>query len=63
MAANREITASVGDWVRFYQGGRLVVGVVMYLSTLKYSGAPLVTTDIGEIPLEDILEVRRADGR
>ena len=48
---------SLGDWVRFYQNGRLVTGVVEYISlTMTYKRE--VHTDIGTVLLEDILETR-----
>ena len=50
---------AVGDWVRFYHGGRLVIGVVQYLEP-----APLlkhlqeIMTDAGSVNARYILEVR-----
>ena len=47
-----------GDWVRFYQNEKLVIGEVNYVikditSYLK------VCTDVGQVCLESILERRR----
>lgn len=37
----------VGDWVRFYQNGRLVIGQVQYVTEGKFSGEHVYCTDIG----------------
>lgn len=52
----REI--KVGDWVRFYQGGRLVVGIVQYVQP-RIDRQDYVQTDIGAIKESYVLEVRR----
>lgn len=49
-----------GDWVRFYSGGKLVLGIVAYLrkpETYPYEWEAL--TDVGSVRCEHILELRR----
>jgi hypothetical protein len=49
-----------GDWVSYYQAGKLVVGVVRYVRDRKqYPYEPEVLCDIGSVDLDAILEVRR----
>jgi hypothetical protein len=50
----------VGDWVRFYRGGVLVIGTVEYVYESR-SGSPRwnVMTDVGGTTEEEILETRR----
>ena len=47
----------VGDWVRFYEGGILVIGVVQYIEK-DLLGYTIVKTDIGSVDIRYILEVR-----
>jgi hypothetical protein len=47
----------IGDWVRFYQGGKLVIGVAQYLEK-DLLGYWIVKTDIGAIDERYILEAR-----
>lgn len=49
----------VGDWVRFYQNGKLTVGVVEYIEkdSLGYTN---LKTDIGSIGVQYVLEARRS---
>ena len=47
-----------GDWVRFYQNGKLVVGVVEYVIK-DITSYRQVCTDIGMVSQENILERRR----
>lgn len=49
--------AKVGDWVRFYKDGRLVIGEVKYIET---SGGVVFLTDQGGVDIESVLEVRSA---
>ena len=49
----------IGSWVRFYQGGELVIGIVQYHVPSGPLGDPYVYTDIGSIGLEYIIEVRQ----
>lgn len=53
--------AVVGDWVRFRQAGRLVVGVVQYVAKPEHywQGEAIYQTDIGEVDDASVLEVRR----
>jgi len=51
---------AVGDWVRFYQGSVLVIGVVQYVR--ETDSAPHVTearTDVGAILVTSVVERRR----
>lgn len=48
----------VGDWVRFYSLGRLIIGEVTYLQT-KTGGFKYALTDQGEVSFDSILEVRK----
>lgn len=53
--------AKVGDWVRFKQGGRLVIGVVAYAPECDWNfrqGRASYETDIGDTDDKSILEVR-----
>jgi hypothetical protein len=58
---NKSEKVKVGDWVRFYRNGELVLGVVQYVKPgrLSYS-AREVCTDTGAVAEDVILEVRRA---
>ena len=47
----------VGDWVRFYQDGILVIGVVQYMEK-DILGYTIAKTEIGSIDIRYILEVR-----
>lgn len=49
-----------GDWVRFYQNGRIVVGVVQYVQP-RHERQDYIQTDIGAIKESYVLEVRRAE--
>ncbi len=49
----------IGDWVRFYRNGALVIGVVAYLRTqTSYPWHDEAFTDQGVISVKDIIEVR-----
>ena len=50
-----------GDWIRFYQGGKLVIGVVGYVvPRASWESHDKAATDIGEVPLNLVREVRSA---
>lgn len=54
----------VGDWVRFYQatgrGSELRIGIVQYIKPrASWESCEKAATDIGEVSLDQILEVRR----
>ena len=53
------MTVKVGDWVRFYQGGALVIGIVQYRKKNSL-GYWIAHTDIGAIDERYILEARGA---
>lgn len=49
-----------GDWVRFYQGGTLVIGVVQYVRKSKtYPYEWIAITDVGMVCCDHIEDVRR----
>ena len=48
----------VGDWVRFYQNGKLTIGVVEYIEK-DLLGYANLKTDIGCIDIRYVLEARR----
>ena len=48
----------VGDWVRFYSNGRLVIGAVQYIENVRILGNINLHTDAGTIDVEDVYEVR-----
>ena len=53
----------VGDWVRFYNGGELVIGQVEYIVKDRYTFGYSLSTTAGGISLDYVLEVRkRNDG-
>jgi hypothetical protein len=51
------MSVKVGDWVRFYQGGKLVIGVVQYAEK-DLLGYMIAKTDIGVVDVRYILEAR-----
>lgn len=52
-------TIDVGDWVRFYQNGTLVIGVVQYIGKDRL-GYQELATDQGTVCVESVREVRKA---
>jgi hypothetical protein len=48
-----------GDWVRFYQCGKIVIGVVQYIEKDLYSSDLKIKTDIGCLRDYEVLEVRQ----
>lgn len=49
----------VGDWIRFYQAGRLVIGVVSYIEfNSTFDSCPRYQTDLGEVSEDYIKEGR-----
>lgn len=49
-----------GDWVRFYQSGRLVIGEVRYVKEREPWAKPVtVCTDLGCVSADYVIEVRR----
>lgn len=54
-----KLDISVGDWVRFYQNGRMVIGVVSYFITRKsWEEYDTICTDVGATTADAALEVR-----
>jgi hypothetical protein len=47
-----------GDWVSFYDNGKIVIGNVRYVGLPAYGSYTEAMTDIGTIRLDYILEVR-----
>jgi len=58
----KDNTVMVGDWVRFYQSGKLVIGQVEYI-TKGITGRYEIKTDIGSASEDYILEVRKKDNK
>lgn len=52
---------TIGDWVRFYRDGVLVIGVVQYRCQDDTTGDWLLSTDMGEVAEDDVLEIRKAE--
>lgn len=50
----------IGDWVRFYRGGNLLIGVVEYFSQHEIGMRKVdrIYTNIGSIDFDSIIEVR-----
>lgn len=62
--ARQAATPQPGDWVRFYLGGRLVIGTVEYMHESKtWPHRWDVQTDQGRIHAGDILEIRKAPSK
>jgi hypothetical protein len=50
-----------GDWVRFYQGGKMVIDIVQYIEKDLYSSDLIIKTTMGSLRDSEILEMRRRD--
>ena len=48
-----------GDWVRFYRGGVLVIGIIQYITHKNCIGKRDILTDAGSVSEDSILEARR----
>lgn len=50
----------VGDWVRFYRNGELVIGVIQYIQKDSLTGKPELCTDSGVVEgdASAIMEIR-----
>jgi hypothetical protein len=48
----------VGDWIRFYRNGVLVIGVVNYIREDRAIGYTYYQTDAGEVRADSVLEIR-----
>ena len=48
----------VGDWVRFYRAGKLVMGVVMYIHKEGVLHKIELQTDNGAVDLDSVIEKR-----
>lgn len=51
-------SVNVGDWVRFYFGGRLVIGLVAYVQERPFGSDRDLVTDAGFTSEESVLETR-----
>lgn len=52
-----------GDWVRYYNNGRLTIGVVQYVRPKRSDfWEPEICTDVGTAYLSEVIEVRSARG-
>lgn len=51
----------VGDWVRFWQGGSLVIGVVQYPPYRDICGPFQIPTDAGVTSATSVVEIRSAE--
>jgi hypothetical protein len=50
--------ATVGQWVRFYRNGALVIGVVQYVRVDPVNSEREYQTDNGAVDEDGVLEVR-----
>jgi len=50
----------VGDWVRFYQAGTLVIGVVQYVGKKDVLNKRDIMTDVGIVSEGSIIEARNS---
>jgi hypothetical protein len=57
MVTQMHETIKVGSWIRFYNGGVLVIGVVEYLEK-DSSGYWIAKTNIGPVDTRYVLEAR-----
>ena len=51
-------TSKIGDWVRFYSGGRLIIGLVEYVSK-NILGDTILHTCQGAVSESGVFERRR----
>ena len=52
----------IGDWVCFRRGGNLIISCVRYF-TKSITGRKYAQTDVGEVNTDDILEIRKPNGK
>lgn len=52
----------VGDWVKFQRGYGLVIGQVEYVRK-RIAVCDELVTDAGSVSKDQVLEIRRADGK
>ena len=60
MAAAAITNVQVGDWVRFYRNGQMVIGVVQYIAEKSALLGTDLFTDQGSVDVKHVLEIRRA---
>lgn len=52
----------VGDWIRFMQGGRVVIAAVLYIvPRSSFDSTREAMTEIGQVCFDSILEIRGID--
>lgn len=66
MIVSRDMTLKMdevkaGDWVRFWQGGILVIGVVQYPPYRDICGPFQIPTDAGVTSAASVVEIRSAE--
>lgn len=56
----KEWVPQIGDWVRFYRGGEMVIACVQYINSehKHYPYEIELLTDEGAVSLSDVLEAR-----
>ena len=52
-------TIGIGDWIRFYRGGSLVIGVVEYVQADAVLNKISLLTNIGTIHADSVVEFRK----
>lgn len=55
------MTCTIGDWVRFYTDGHLVIGVVAYRKKDPVLNEYELCTDVGLVYEDQVLERRHHD--
>lgn len=56
------MVAKAGDWVRFYNGGRMVLAIVQYVRKQeRYPNKDEAYTEICPVEFDRIIEVRSAN--
>lgn len=56
------MTVKIGDWVRFYRNGALVIGIVNYRRRRdEISSEWILSTDAGEVNEDEVLERRSVE--
>lgn len=58
MASKAIAQVQVGDWVRFYQNGKLVIGSVQYVKKKQFDSDYEICTDVGSVSSDYVEEVR-----
>lgn len=57
-----DIEIRVGDWVRFYRSGQMVIGEVRYIIPRQpWERSGTLATDAGTVAADAVLEVRHGE--